>query len=115
MHTGPPSVLTYVLRALKCAGQVEQAGGLRSECIRKRVSSVVFGGGGGSVHLESEIPLASSFLEVSVLVIHIDTGRWRGKDDSLKTTQGGAQLSIPVPCLVQHHCLLDFILFLIIG
>lgn len=93
MHIGPSSVLTYVLRALKCAGQVEQAGWLRwlrSECIRKRVSSVVFRDGGGSAHLESETPLASRFLEVSVLVIHIDTGRLGGKDDSLKTTQDGA-------------------------
>lgn len=120
MHTEPSSVLTCVLRAPKCAGQVEQTGWLRSECIRKRVCSVVFGDGGGPAHLESETPLADSFLEVSVPVMHIDTGRWREKDGSPKTTQGGAQFSIssPIPCalcLVRRHCLLDFILFLIIA
>lgn len=82
--------------------------------------SVVFGDGGGPAHLESETPLAGSFLEVSVPVMHIDTGRWREKDGSPKTTQGGAQFSIssPIPCalcLVRRHCLLDFILFLIIA
>lgn len=80
MPPAPSGALVSLLRAPRCSGPVERAGGLSSEGRKRTMSSVAVSGWEKGRRFRTHKAF-NSFLKVNICMEHTDTGRCGGQDD----------------------------------